>query len=57
MTEFFIGSYLLLSGLGASFIAKSKNRSTNHWYTLGIIFGILAVIAVLIVPKLEPEDG
>ncbi len=57
MTEFFIGSYLLLSAIVSSFIAKNKNRCTNNWFTLGIVFGILAVAAVLFFPKLESKEA
>ena len=41
----------IISAIAAGAIANSKNRSTIGWGFLGLIFGIFAVIAALIVPS------
>ncbi len=41
----------------AAFIAKSKRRDAVGWFLLGLMFGILALIAIAAVPALaEPQS-
>ena len=43
----------LITGGFSSFIAKEKNRDQFGWFALGFIFSIIALIALIAVPKLE----
>lgn len=43
----------LITGGFSSFIAKEKNRDQFAWFALGFIFSIIALIALIAVPKLE----
>jgi tetratricopeptide (TPR) repeat protein len=43
----------LITGGFSTFIAKEKNRDQFGWFALGFIFSIIALIALIAVPKLE----
>jgi hypothetical protein len=45
--------YGLTFGTICSVLAKSKNRNPINWYTIGIFFGIIGLIALAVFPKLE----
>ena len=57
MTEFFIGLYLLASAIVASLIAKRKNRSTNNWYTIGMLLGIVGIVVVSLMSPLTSDEA
>lgn len=42
-------------GLFCSYVAKTKGRSGFNWFLLGLFFSGLALVALIAVPKLEPE--
>ena len=42
-------------GLFCSYIANAKGRSGLNWFVLGFLFSILALLALIAVPKLEGE--
>lgn len=42
-------------GLFCSYVAKTKGRSGLNWFLLGLGFSGLALLALVAVPKLEPE--
>ena len=44
-----------LLAFGAYSIAKSKNRNKVAWAILGFLFGIIALIIVALLPKLEVD--
>ena len=37
----------------SAFIAKEKNRDSLNWLCLGFLFGIVAFLALLVVPKID----
>jgi len=39
-----------------SFIAKEKNRDTAGWFFLGLLFSLIALLALIAIPKLEPSS-
>lgn len=39
----------------AAIAASSRGRSGDAWFFLGLVFGIFALIAVLVMPRVEPE--
>ncbi|MFC2083649.1 hypothetical protein ACFLS9_01195 [Bacteroidota bacterium] len=40
-----------------AFIAKEKNRDSAAWFFLGLLFSLIALIAIAVVPKLEKQMG
>lgn len=42
-----------ISCLLCHFVARRKNRSTRTWLVLGILFGPLAVLALLLMPPIS----
>lgn len=52
--------YLLIwigCGVICGFLAQSKHRSITGWVILGIIFGVFAVIVLLILPNANPATS
>lgn len=45
----------LVFGFFCSYIAKEKNRDGQSWFWLGFFFSILAVLALIAVPKIESD--
>ncbi len=45
----------LVIGAFSSFIANEKNRNGLNWFLLGIVFNIIAMLALIAVPAL-PEN-
>lgn len=43
----------IVFGFFCSYIAGEKNRGRGEWFVLGFLFSILAVFALIAVPKLE----
>jgi hypothetical protein len=43
----------VIFGAFCSFIAGQKNRSKSNWFFLGFFFSILAVLALIAIPKTE----
>jgi len=44
-----------LSGVVCALLAGPKNRSVLGWFIGGCLFGLFAILAIAIVPKLEEE--
>lgn len=42
-------------GAFCSFIAKEKNRDGAGWFCLGFLFSLIALLALIAVPKLEKQ--
>jgi hypothetical protein len=40
----------------SSFIANEKNRDPLSWFFLGFVFSLIAVLALIAVPKLEDNS-
>lgn len=51
--EFFI-IYALLFGGVTALAANARGRSGGAWFFLGVLFGVFALIAVLV---MKPEEG
>ena len=49
------GSGVVFGGFSA-FIGREKNRNAISWFLLGLVFGLLAVLALIAVPKLEDSQ-
>lgn len=49
---FFLVIWLIFGGICA-LIAESRNRDRTTWLILGFIFGIFALVAILVMPKGE----
>jgi hypothetical protein len=51
---------LFLFWLGMAFVtgiaASARGRSGGAWFCLGFLFSIFALIAVLVMPRLDPES-
>lgn len=43
-------------GLFCSYIAKEKNRNGKNWFFLGFLFSILAIFALIAIPKIDKEN-
>lgn len=41
----------IIFGTFCSFIAKSKNRSALNWFILGFLFSVIALLAIVGLPK------
>ncbi|HEY9165917.1 MAG TPA: type II CAAX endopeptidase family protein [Candidatus Kryptonia bacterium] len=48
-------SYSIISALVSAVIARTKQRDQGNWFLLGIIFGIFAISALLLMKKLPDE--
>ncbi len=48
--------YWLVFGGFCAFIGSQKGRSTLGWFISGVLFGFLALIAVIAVPRLDRGD-
>jgi formylglycine-generating enzyme required for sulfatase activity len=46
----------LVFGFFCGYIAREKGRSYGSWFALGFFFSILAVFALIAVPKIEPRS-
>lgn len=44
-------------GFFCSYIAKEKGRSSGSWFFLGLCFSILAVLALIAVPKIDDKKS
>jgi hypothetical protein len=44
-------------GFFCSYIAKEKGRDPGNWFLLGLCFSILAVLALIAVPKVEDKKS
>jgi len=47
----------LIFGFFCSYIAGEKNRSKGNWFALGFLFSILAVLALMAIPKIENDKS
>ena len=47
-------AYMAICAFAASHIAVRKNRGRDEWFVCGEIFGLIAVITVLLLPPLSP---
>jgi len=47
---------IIFCGIICSVIAKNKHRSVGGWFLLGMLFGMLSVILVLVLPTKPTED-
>lgn len=52
---FYISLYQAVCAFVSSFIAHHKQRDQGNWFILGLIFGVFAVAAVLVMKKLPDE--
>lgn len=43
----------IVFGTFSSFIAKEKNRDSADWFVLGFLFSLLAILALIALPKLD----
>lgn len=59
MEIIFIGLLIqaLVFGFFCSYIAGEKNRSKSNWFVLGFLFSILAVLALMAIPKIENDKS
>lgn len=46
----------IVFGAFSSFIAKEKNRDSAVWFILGFFFSLIALLALVAVPKLEKSS-
>ena len=46
----------LVFGLFCSFIAKQKNKDILAWFFLGFFFSLIALLALIAVPKIEESE-
>lgn len=44
---------LLMGGI-AAYIAKNRGRNPVVWFFVGVIFGLLGIIVLFLLPKVEP---
>jgi hypothetical protein len=49
--------YAFVLGFLCSWVAKQKNRNSSNWFFLGVILGVLALIALAAVPALEKIEN
>lgn len=54
--EILIISSIVAGGFSA-YVAEQKNRSGLNWFILGAAFSVLALIALIAIPKLEKESN
>lgn len=47
----------VIFGFFCSYIAKEKNRDSTSWFWLGFCFSILAIFALIAVPKVEGRNS
>lgn len=47
----------IVFGSFSAFIAQTKNRSAGGWFVLGFLFSIIAMIALIAVPKLSAKNN
>ena len=40
-----------------SFVAKEKNRDSFSWFLLGLLFSVIAMLALIAVPIIEETTG
>jgi hypothetical protein len=45
----------IIFGFFSSFIASEKNRDSISWFILGFLFSIVAVLALVAIPKVEQK--
>ena len=48
--------FLILCVFTCYKVAEDKNRNASVWAVLGILFGILALIAILLLPKIDKTE-
>ncbi|GEM_PF-3175313 len=46
----------LVIGAFSSFIANEKNRNGFNWFLLGVVFNIIAMLALIAVPALPESE-
>ncbi len=51
-----IFAYMGICAYACSRIALRKNRGADEWFVCGEIFGVIAVIAVLLLPRLPDRQ-
>ena len=52
-------AYLILAIICAiicSIVAKDRNRDSVGWFFLGLSFSVIALVALLVIPKINPES-
>ncbi len=51
-------AFWLASAFFSRFVARTKNRSGDEWFVLGLVFPVLALLAVGLAEKQEEvEEG
>ena len=50
-----IFAYMGVCATACSRIAAERNRGADEWFVCGELFGLIAVIAVLLLPRLPPR--
>lgn len=48
--------HISISALVCSRIAARKNRGTDEWFMCGELLGLIAVLAVLLLPRLPDRE-
>lgn len=43
----------IIFGVFCSFIAREKNRDSGGWFLLGFLFSLLAILALIAIPKID----
>jgi len=51
---FFVGSFFVF-GIICMFLAQEKKRDKSSWFILGFFFGLIALIVLIALPKLDNE--
>ena len=53
MDLIFIGFIWVVCGLVCAFIASEKKRNVGGWLVIGLVFGLLGLVAIAAVPSIE----
>jgi len=56
LTILIIIFYSIAFGIFSSYLAKEKNRDSLSWFLLGFFFGLVALLTLIGLPKLENVD-
>jgi hypothetical protein len=47
----------VLFGITCSYLAKDKGRSPLNWFIIGLLFGIIGLVVLLLMPRIKkPEE-
>jgi len=56
MIWFWVLIYAIAFGVVTALAAHSRGRDSSTWFLLGFLFGVFALVAVLVMEPQEPED-